>query len=346
MPPIVGFDAAPDLSAEDEAIPVYRPTDDERPRPRGQRRRAAATEPVDDAGQDDGADQPDEQQPDDDDEETITEVGADDEDDDEEDDGTERPPEAAGAGAEDDEPTAQEVADYWYRRHQEEAQRRKELEERLSVMAGTGPTTAPTGSAPPSGRTPMPSGGPLPQSAPAPTAPPTLDEIAERLGSYPDDPAVRAVFDQAVRAHGLEQRLSAMGESLQPLLNQQRQQHFEGLMQRAFGEWISDPAVVDPQFAGQMRELYPFLREYLMRGEAKSFPRALDLYRADYERSTAPQREREAGRRQGFTEATRRNQTARLANVASGTRSTKTTTGPRMMDLNSAIDAGFAATGR
>ncbi len=351
LPPVVGFNPAPDVLAEDEAIPVYRYPDDtdaggqpaaSRPRRGRSDQVAAATgqpeaEAEDETRAEPGwdterpiGDEPQDLEQDIEKEEETTFAG-------------ETGEQAAGGSGE---LTDRQIADYWYSRAQEQDRRLRELEQRLATAAGAAPSPAAPVGAPAAGPPASTAGGPMPGTPSPRPAPPTLDEIAQELGTYPDDPTVKAVHQQALRAHTLEQRLDQLQQALAPIERQRREAEFEGLMQRAFAEWASDPQQVPPDHVAQLRECYPYLAEYIRRGEAKTFQRALDLYTADYHRMTAPQREREAGRREGFTEAARRNTTNRLANAVAGTRATRQTTGPRMMDIDAAIESALAERGR
>lgn len=349
LPPVVGFNPAPDVLAEDEAIPVYRYPDEtdaegqpaaSRPRRGRDSRQPSAV-----------SDQPDEEETQaepelDTEEEPIGEEPGEPEETEEEEEtefAGEAGEQAAGGSGE---LTDRQIADYWYSRAQEQDRRLRELEQRLATAAGAAPSPAAPVGAPAAGPPASTAGGPMPGTPSPRPAPPTLDEIAQELGTYPDDPTVKAVHQQALRAHTLEQRLDQLQQALAPIERQRREAEFEGLMQRAFAEWASDPQQVPPDHVAQLRECYPYLAEYIRRGEAKTFQRALDLYTADYHRMTAPQREREAGRREGFTEAARRNTTNRLANAVAGTRATRQTTGPRMMDIDAAIESALAERGR
>ena len=253
----------------------------------------------------------------------------------------EEPPEPAADDA--GEPDPVELANYWYRRSQE-LQAEADRLRRIAEQGGTpAPAPAASGLQGPGGSMPaQPRGGGTPS---APPAPPTAEQIAAEMGSYPDDPTVVAMTQQARRVWELERLVQAQAAATEPLRQTHQQQVFEQRLVENFTQFVMDPSQVPADQLQEVWNLYGYVRPY-MGTRASNWPDALALYRQDVARRTAPAAAREAGRREGFTAAVQRGQKARVQNLAGGTRPSRTSTQPRVVGFDEAFREAQAKTGR
>lgn len=245
-----------------------------------------------------------------------------------------------GAG---DEPDPVELANYWYQRTQEA---RAELD-RLRRSAVTGPTAsapaAPQGQPGPVGAPPGPPTAPhAPSVAPAP---PTAEQIAAEMGSYPDDPAVVAEVATRRRIWELERIVQAQAASLEPLRQTYHEQQFERKLIDDFTTFVNDPTQVPPDKVQEVWNLYGYLRP-LMGRRAASWADALVLFHHEHARRAAPAAAREAGRREGFAAAVQRSRQARAQNLTAASPPRRMTTAPRPMSFDESFNNAKAKIGR
>jgi len=226
---------------------------------------------------------------------------------------------AAGAGGEPDE------ADQWYQLWERAEQDRRRAEaERLQLLrmlqggpaqgAGSGGSGPAAGAG--AGPGPVTGGGEQPSAVPAV---PSLEQLAEQLGSVATDPYVVS-YHQSLQANAkLQTELAALRSQLEPMRRQYERSQLEQQIATSFQQFCSNPAAVDPKYLPWFQANYGQIRQYFG-SRAATWADAANLYLLDLQRAQAPQQAYEAGVREGATARTHRVRRGAAAAVTSAGR--------------------------